>query len=292
MQPTTNLHARRTVRARRIAGCAVVAFALAAGALGTHSSADAATKKTTKKVVRRTATTKAVFVPPPTTAAPVFVPPPTTAAPVTVPPTTAAPTTTAPRNFTMVFDVASVTVRPGDTAAIPLTITRAGWSGPVDIVSVDTGSGLTPVAAPNPTSLSTVVYVKTAATTASGDYRVAVVGFVGSSVRYADAVVKVRGTESIVLKPITFSATAARGSTVHLYVNAVVVNNFDGSPAAITVTGLPAGTLVQSVSTAANSDVDVTLVVGAGTAVGTYNVTVTATRGASNMGMVIPLTVT
>jgi uncharacterized membrane protein len=204
---------------------------------------------------------------------------------------------------------ASANVVSGTTSYVVIPFQALGSAIPTVTLSI-TGlpTGMTGTFTPNPTNGQTTLAVTTDAKTPVGTYPVVITGTAGTIVHQYGlnlvATATTSGQSSITLVPATTTAggtlgyglgaapsalTIPTGGAGSISVTAAPTGGF-ADPIQLAMSGLPAGATVTS--TGAGNIATFNVTVPAGTAAGTYAVTITGTSGSFSASVVVTLTVT
>ncbi len=214
---------------------------------------------------------------PPPTVAPPTVAPPATVAPTAVPNTTPTTTTTtiAGSDFALVVEPASVAVRPGETSKATLRVLRTGtFTEPVLISAEEIPAGVDIQLDQNPiTGASATLFVTLTRSIAPN------ASFVLRSRSRTVRVTLSTSEELSVSAPTTLQAAPGASATGTITVTRPAGTT---SPVQLTIGGLPNGASGQFSPASLISGTSVlTVSVAAGTAVGSYPLTITASTGST-----------
>lgn len=203
----------------------------------------------------------------------------------------------APNTVTLQVNQPTLSINQGQTANYVVSVNRSNVTLPVELglVSLNNTSvqGLTFNYTQNPTTAnSTVLNIVTAITTPPGTYTFQVTGkasgiTIANSNTITLAVTAPAQDFSLSLSPNAI--TVRQGSTANLSINRVNVGG-STNPISLNVTGLPAG-VTTSFPTGNNFPLPLQIVTTADTPVGTYNITLTGTRGGFTRNATATLTV-
>ena len=192
-----------------------------------------------------------------------------------------------PPSFTLTPSATSTTVAQGGSTSIKLsTAVLNGFQSAVALSVSGLPKGVTSSFAPasiaTPGSGTSTLTVAAASGTALGSYNLTVTAIGGSVTKTQPVSLTVSPPPSFTLTPSATSATAARGGSTAIKLSTTGLNGFQ-SAVALSVSGLPKGVTASfapaSIAAPGSGTSTLTLSAASGTAVGSYNLTVTATGG-------------
>jgi uncharacterized membrane protein len=201
-----------------------------------------------------------------------------------------------PPDFTLSVTPSTQSAAPGGSASYPVsTATVGGFTGNVGLTVTGVPAGATASFATTPVSAGagTTLSVAVGASTAPGTYPLTVTGTSGSLTHSKTVNLTVSPpAPDFTLAATPASQSAPAGSNAQYPVSTSSVGGFAGN-VGLTVTGLPSGTTATFATTpiSAGSNTMLTVAVGAGTAMGTYPLTVTGTSGGLTHSKTVSLTV-
>jgi hypothetical protein len=201
-------------------------------------------------------------------------------------------------DFTLSASPTSVTVSAGQRskqAAGQSTITVNpvnGFMSPVTFTT-STSSGITASVSPKSSSTSTTLSVGALSTAAAGSYSVVVTGSSGELARSTSVTVHViaAGSPDFTLNANPSSVSVPAGAGVAE--STISVNKLNGFNGLVTFTSNPPAGITAEISpTESATDATLTLSADAGTAAGTYQITVTGTSGVMSHSTTVNVQVT
>lgn len=191
----------------------------------------------------------------------------------------APPTTAATGNFTVALTRSTLTLLPGETGALPVTINRVGFSAPVTFRLEGLPANVGAAFLPNPTQANSTLYLNPQSNAASGTYLLAITATSGGISRSTAARLDIRrvGAFGMSLSPAAISAPQGNDAST-----TVTLSPGPTDPIVPDVTlevqGAPGGVTVLNPVTTGRST-KFTLRTSTATAPGTYNLTVVGRSG-------------
>ena len=211
--------------------------------------------------------------------------------------TTVALTVSAAGSFTIESSPATMTMAPAESRVATITIVRTNLTADIALSLANPPTGITGTFTPptlSGSALTSSLQVSVAGTVAPGPYTLTVQGVGGSVTRTTPIALTVAGASSVTLSMQPTALSIQQGSSGNAQLN-LTRTNFTGNVTPSVTSTLPAGMTVtfnpNPITTQNNAQVTVN--VGAGTPVGTHNLTITGAAGAAgNPTTTLAVTVT
>ena len=209
------------------------------------------------------------------------------------------PVTVVPSSFTLTPSATSATVSPGGSTPIVLsTAALNGFQSAVLLSVSGLPTGVTASFAPTsiaaPGNGSSTLTLAAASGTVAGSFNLTVTATGGGVTLNQPLSLTVLVPPSFTLTPSATSATVAAGGSTPIVLSTAALNGFQ-SAVLLSVSGLPtevtASFAPTSIAAPGNGSSTLTLAAASGTAVGSFNLTVTATGGGVTMNQPLSLTV-